>query len=92
MSYIYTDKWVCFVAAAYWIAFGPHGPRTMPPPGEGFRVFLYTMYGVVASGVLFASVRYFARGPPDTFTKEHQEATTEYLKVRISIEWHEDDT
>ena len=67
---------------AYWIAFGPHGPRAMPPPGEGFKVFLYTMYGVVASGVLFATVRYFARGPPDTFTKEHQEATTEYLKVR----------
>ncbi|KAK5131328.1 Cytochrome c oxidase subunit 5 [Meristemomyces frigidus] len=66
--------------AAYWIAFGPHGPRAMPPPGEGFRVFLYTMYAILASGVIFASIRYFARGPPDTFTKEHQEASNEYMK------------
>ncbi|KAK4542721.1 Cytochrome c oxidase polypeptide 5, mitochondrial [Oleoguttula mirabilis] len=66
--------------AAYWVAFGPHGPRAMPPPGEGFKVFLYTMYGIAASGVIFGSVRYFARGPPDTFTKEHQEASNVYMK------------
>lgn len=67
---------------AYWIAFGPHGPRAMPPPGEGFKVFLYTMYGIAASGVLFGTARYFARGPPPTFTKEHQEASNVYMKVR----------
>ncbi|KAK5118556.1 Cytochrome c oxidase polypeptide 5, mitochondrial [Meristemomyces frigidus] len=66
--------------AAYWIAFGPHGPRAMPPPGEGFRVFLYTMYGIAASGIIFGTVRYFGRGPPPTFTKEHQEASNVYMK------------
>ena len=69
---------------AYWIAFGPHGPRTLPPPGEGMKVFTYTMIGVAASGVIFGTVRYFGRGTPRTMTKEYQEATNEYLKVRIT--------
>ena len=39
------------------------------------------MAGVVVSGVIFAIVRYFARAPPRTMTKEYQEATNEYMKV-----------
>ncbi|GAB7357689.1 hypothetical protein MBLNU459_g0360t1 [Dothideomycetes sp. NU459] len=66
--------------AAYWIAFGPHGPRAQTPPGEGTKVFAYTMVGVGASAVLFFLARYFARSPPPTMTKEYQEATEEYLK------------
>ncbi|KAF2772306.1 cytochrome c oxidase subunit IV [Teratosphaeria nubilosa] len=66
--------------AAYWIAFGPHGPRSLPPPGENTKIFLYTMYGVIASGVIFGTVKYFARAPPRTMTKEYQEASNEYLK------------
>lgn len=66
---------------AYWIAFGPHGPRAQAPPGEGKKVFLYTMLGVVASGVLFAGARLFAGPPPKTMTKEWQEASNEYLLV-----------
>ena len=31
---------------AYWIAFGPHGPRALPPPGENWAIFKYTMLGV----------------------------------------------
>lgn len=66
--------------AAYWIAFGPHGPRALPPPGEGTKVFLYTMVGLGATAVLFGGARYFARGPAPTMTREYQEATDEYLK------------
>ncbi|KAK4133036.1 cytochrome c oxidase subunit IV [Trichocladium antarcticum] len=67
--------------AAYWIAFGPHGPRSLPPPGETQKVVLYTVIGLVASFVIFASMRMFAKPPPATMTKEWQEATDEFLKV-----------
>lgn len=70
---------------AYWIAFGPHGPRALPPPGENWKVFRLTMYGVFASLAIFMATRMFARGPPRTMTKEYQEATNEYMKVRTVI-------
>jgi len=70
--------------AAYWIAFGPHGPRSLPPPNEGKKVALYTALGVFASFVIFASMRAFAKPPPATMTKEWQEATNEYLKAQNS--------
>lgn len=66
---------------AYWIAFGPHGPRALPPPDERRRVALYTMYGVGVALVIVWGARQFARGPPPTMTKEYQEQTNEYLKV-----------
>ncbi|KAI7093504.1 Cytochrome c oxidase polypeptide 5, partial [Hortaea werneckii] len=66
--------------AAYWVAFGPHGPRALPPPGENWKVFRLTMYGVLASLAIFLATRSFARGPPRTMTKEYQEATNEYMK------------
>jgi len=71
----------CFTA--YWIAFGPHGPRSLPPPGENWTIFYYTMIGVAVSGVIFGIIKYFARGPASTMTKEHQEASNERMKVRI---------
>jgi len=66
--------------AAYWIAFGPHGPRALPPADEGRKVLLYVVYGLLASSALFGITRYFARPPPRTMTKEWQEASNEYLK------------
>ncbi|KAK1047848.1 Cytochrome c oxidase subunit 5B, mitochondrial [Friedmanniomyces endolithicus] len=66
--------------AAYWIAFGPHGPRALPPPGENWTIFFYTMAAIGVSGVIFAIIKYFSRGPPRTMTKEWQEATNEYMK------------
>lgn len=66
--------------AAYWIAFGPHGPRATPPPDEGRKVALYTAIGVFTSFVIFASMRAFAGPAPSTMSREWQEASNEYLK------------
>lgn len=66
--------------AAYWIAFGPHGPRAEAPPGENMKIFMYVMVALGATGVLFGTARFFARGQPATMTKEYQEASNEYLK------------
>ncbi|MCJ1336444.1 Cytochrome c oxidase subunit 5A [Bachmanniomyces sp. S44760] len=66
--------------AAYWIAFGPHGPRALDPPGEGKTVFLYTTIGIAISFVIFVAIRSMARDPPKTMTKEYQEMTNEYLR------------
>jgi Cytochrome c oxidase subunit IV len=66
---------------AWWIAFGPHGPRAETPPGEWGQVFLYSAIGCAISVALFMFIHSFARPPPRTMTKEWQEATNEYLKV-----------
>ncbi|KAL6251530.1 Cytochrome c oxidase subunit 5B, mitochondrial [Rhinocladiella similis] len=70
--------------AAWWIAFGPHGPRAETPPGEWTKVWLYTAAGVGLSAVLFFGIHSLARPPPRTMTKEWQEATNEYLKSEKS--------
>ncbi|KAL1633885.1 Cytochrome c oxidase subunit 5B, mitochondrial [Diplodia intermedia] len=70
--------------AAYWIAFGPHGPRAVAPPDETKKVILYTILGVAAAGALFGFTRIFAGPPPPTMTKEYQEASEEYLKSQGS--------
>ncbi|KAL3421270.1 Cytochrome c oxidase polypeptide 5, mitochondrial [Phlyctema vagabunda] len=69
--------------AAYWIAFGAHGPRALTPPGEGWKVFGLTMAGVGVSFAVFVLIRAFAKGSPATMTKEYQEATNEYLLVSL---------
>ncbi|KAG7120102.1 Cytochrome c oxidase subunit 5 like protein [Verticillium longisporum] len=66
--------------AAYWIAFGPHGPRAADPAGEGSRVFFGTLAAVGASLAIFGVIRLFAKPPPPTMTKEWQEASNEVLK------------
>ncbi|KAK0706597.1 cytochrome c oxidase polypeptide V mitochondrial precursor [Lasiosphaeria miniovina] len=70
--------------AAYWIAFGAHGPRSLPPPGEGKKVALYTAIGLGVSLAIFGTLRLFAKPPPHTMTKEYQELTNEYLKAQNS--------
>ena len=55
----------------------------MPPPGEGWKVFWYTMAGLGVSFAFFVAIKAVAGGDPPTMTKEWQEATNEYLKVRI---------
>ncbi|KAK4691984.1 cytochrome c oxidase subunit 4, partial [Lecanoromycetidae sp. Uapishka_2] len=66
--------------AAYWIAFGPHGPRALPPPGENWMVFRYTMLGVGISFLLFWAIRTQARPAPKTMNAQYQEMTNEYLR------------
>jgi hypothetical protein len=70
------------LVTAYWIAFGEHGPRALPPADEGKKVFFYTLMGVGASLVLFAGIRMMGKPAPSTMTREWQEASNEYLKVR----------
>lgn len=70
--------------AAYWIAFGPHGPRAQAPADEGRKVALYVAIGVGVSLAVFSTMRMFAKPPPPTMTKEYQEASNEFVKVRSS--------
>ncbi|KAM3085530.1 Cytochrome c oxidase subunit 5B, mitochondrial [Clarireedia jacksonii] len=70
--------------AAYYIAFGAHGPRAATPPGEGWRVAAITAAGVGVSLVLFGAIRVFSKGTPSTMNKEWQEATNEMLKEQRS--------
>lgn len=66
---------------AWWIAFGPHGPRAETPPGEWTKVFIYSGIGLAISAAVFVFIHSFARPQPRSMTKEWQEATNEYLKV-----------
>lgn len=45
-------------------------------------MLFYSAVGIAASAVLFFGIHAFARPPPRTMTKEWQEATNEYLRVR----------
>ena len=63
---------------AYYIAFGPHGPRRPPPPDEGRNVFLLSSGVIFAAFAIFAFTRMFASPiRPRTMTKEWQEASEE---------------
>ncbi|EAL91550.1 cytochrome c oxidase subunit IV family protein [Aspergillus fumigatus Af293] len=66
--------------AAYWIAFGPHGPRAVPPKGESLRIFFKVAQLTLVSLALFYVIHLFAKPKPKTMTKEWQEATNEYAK------------
>jgi cytochrome c oxidase subunit 4 len=70
---------------AYWIAFGSHGPRKETPKGEGWRITSKVAQLIAVSVAVFYSTRIFARDPPHTLTKEWQEASNEYAKVRSSF-------
>jgi cytochrome c oxidase subunit 4 len=69
--------------AAYYIAFGPHGPRRPAPPDEGRNVFLLSSAVIAGAFAVFAFTRMFASPiRPRTMTKEWQEATEEYMKAQ----------
>ncbi|KAF1833142.1 COX4-domain-containing protein [Decorospora gaudefroyi] len=69
--------------AAYYIAFGPHGPRRPAPPDEGRKVLFLSLAVIAGSFALFAFTRMFASPVrPRTMTKEWQEATEEYMKAQ----------
>jgi cytochrome c oxidase subunit 4 len=67
--------------AAYFVAFGPHGPRRPPPPDEGRKVLFISLAVIAGSFAVFTFTRMFASPiRPRTMTKEWQEASEEYLK------------
>ncbi|KAL5533193.1 hypothetical protein ACEPAF_4969 [Sanghuangporus sanghuang] len=67
--------------AAYYVAFGPHGPRTpVTPAGQPLKIFLAVVFGVSVAGTLSYAIRATAPPPPKTLTKEWQEAMNERAK------------
>ncbi|KAI7901515.1 cytochrome c oxidase subunit IV [Cokeromyces recurvatus] len=71
--------------AAYYIAFGAHGPREpLTKPGHGMKVLAGVTGVLAASGVLFYLIRLGAQETPKTVSREWQEATNEYLKSQNS--------
>lgn len=57
--------------AAYFVAFGEHGPRSnVHPPGFQYKVVLGTVLGLAASSLLFYGIRMMSSSPPPrTMTK-----------------------
>ncbi|KAJ5424285.1 Cytochrome c oxidase subunit IV family [Penicillium cf. griseofulvum] len=71
--------------AAYYIAFGAHGPRAQAPKGEGLRVFFKVAQLTAVSVAIFYGIHSFAGKQPGTMSKEWQEASNEYaLKEKIN--------
>ncbi|EKD01429.1 cytochrome c oxidase subunit V [Trichosporon asahii var. asahii CBS 8904] len=71
--------------AAYFIAFGPHGPRApILPEGGKMKVFAGVLACVAAAVSVFAFVRSQAPPPPKTWNREYQEMSNEYLKSQNS--------
>ncbi|KAI0647499.1 cytochrome c oxidase subunit IV-domain-containing protein [Trametes meyenii] len=64
--------------AAYYVAFGPHGPRApVNPPGAKAKIALSVTGLIVSAGVIFYAIRASAPAPPRTITKEWEEASNE---------------
>ncbi|KAI9488246.1 cytochrome c oxidase subunit IV [Zychaea mexicana] len=71
--------------AAYYIAFGPHGPREpITHPGHGGKVFAGVGALLATSGVLFWTIRANGEETPHTLSKEWEQATNEYLRSQNS--------
>jgi len=64
--------------AAYYIAFGPHGPRTpIKPAGANVKIMLGIVGSIGLAGVIYGLIRSQAPPPPRTMTREWQEAMNE---------------
>ncbi|KAI0034523.1 cytochrome c oxidase subunit IV family [Vararia minispora EC-137] len=67
--------------AAYYVNFGPHGPRKpVNPPGTTMQVTAGVVGLLAVTGALWAVIRSFADPAPKTMTKEWQEASNERAK------------
>ncbi|KAF7976754.1 hypothetical protein HWV62_5742 [Athelia sp. TMB] len=67
--------------AAYYVAFGPHGPRTpTTKPGDNLKIFLATLGLTGIAGAIFLGIRAISPPPPRTITKEWEEAANERAK------------
>ncbi|EKM55091.1 uncharacterized protein PHACADRAFT_255463 [Phanerochaete carnosa HHB-10118-sp] len=64
--------------AAYYVAFGPHGPRKpTTPPGGSLKIALGTLGLIGLTGAIFATIRATAPPPPRTINKEWEEAANQ---------------
>ncbi|PWN96398.1 putative cytochrome-c oxidase chain V precursor [Tilletiopsis washingtonensis] len=64
--------------AAYFVSFGPHGPRKPHvQPGQGMRTFFGTVGLIGVTAAVFFGIRSQAPAPPKTMTKEWQEQSNE---------------
>ncbi|KAG2198000.1 hypothetical protein INT47_004967 [Mucor saturninus] len=71
--------------AAYYIAFGAHGPRApITKPGHASKVVAGVAGVLAASSALFYAIRLGGQEKPHTISKEWEEATNEYLKSQNS--------
>ncbi|CAA7271104.1 unnamed protein product [Cyclocybe aegerita] len=67
--------------AAYYVAFGPHGPRApTSQPGDNMKILLSTLGLVGVSAVLYYVLQAYSNPLPKTMTKEWQEASNERAK------------
>jgi len=67
--------------AAYYVAFGPYGPRTpLNPPGTAVKVGSAVIGLVAVTTIIFTTLHHYAAPPPKTLTKEWQEASNEYAR------------
>ncbi|KWU43159.1 cytochrome c oxidase subunit IV, partial [Rhodotorula sp. JG-1b] len=69
--------------AAYYVAFGPHGPRE-PIQADGGKTLMGVTAAVAVAGLIFYMVRKGGKETPATLTREWQEATDERLREQRS--------
>jgi len=66
--------------AAYYVAFGPHGPRApTSQPGDGVKIFFSTLALMAIGGIVFFAI-HSQSSTPRTMTKEWQLASNERAK------------
>ncbi|KAB5595746.1 Cytochrome C oxidase, subunit IV/COX5b [Ceratobasidium theobromae] len=64
--------------AAYFVAFGPHGPRSpVTPPGQTMKVITGTLALVGVATAAYGIIRSYGGAPPKTLTKEYQQSMNE---------------
>ncbi|PIL24385.1 transporter [Ganoderma sinense ZZ0214-1] len=64
--------------AAYYVAFGPHGPRAPAnPPGTVPKIIGGVAAALAAATALYVVIRANGPAPPKTITKEWEEASNE---------------
>ncbi|GAA5847553.1 hypothetical protein JCM9279_005292 [Rhodotorula babjevae] len=69
--------------AAYYVAFGPHGPRE-PLQANGGKTLAGTLAAVGVATLLFYFVRKGGKETPKSLSREHQEAANEMLREQRS--------
>ncbi|TCD70265.1 Cytochrome c oxidase subunit 5A [Steccherinum ochraceum] len=64
--------------AAYYVAFGPHGPRKpISAPGDSLKILLAVVGAMAVAGAVSAGVKSMAPPPPRTLNKEWEQASNE---------------